>query len=95
MHTSETRQAMYVQRNNEARSYNHCCSKKVISTTYSECVSVALGNQHALRMRLITLSSVTCPAVQNFSAVSHTQHDFRKKVTEHKMYGLIFSTNFV
>ena len=82
-------------RNIEARSCSYCCPINAISTTYSECVSVALGNQHALRMRLITLSSVTCPAVQNFSAVSHTQHDFRKKVTEHKMYGLIFSTNFV
>ena len=33
---SETRQAMYVQRNNEARSCNYCCSGKEINITYSE-----------------------------------------------------------
>jgi hypothetical protein len=30
-----TRQAMYVQRNIEARSRNHCCRGKAISITYS------------------------------------------------------------
>ena len=39
-HLSEhyTRQAMYVQRNIEARSRNHCCRWKAVSITYSECV---------------------------------------------------------
>ena len=38
-----TRQAMYVQRNTEASSSNHCGRGKAINTsiTYSECVSVA------------------------------------------------------
>ena len=36
-----------------ARSRNHCCCGKAISITYSECVSVALGIQHAERMRPI------------------------------------------
>jgi hypothetical protein len=31
--------------------YNHCCCGKGISITYTECVSVALGIQHAMRMR--------------------------------------------
>ena len=31
------------------------------------------------------LSSVTCLALQNISILSHTGHDFRRKVTGHKM----------
>ena len=38
---------MHVYRNIEARSCNHCCSGKAWSITYSECVFVALGAQHA------------------------------------------------
>jgi hypothetical protein len=34
--------------------------------TYSECVSVALGIQYAMRMPRIMLSSVVCPTVQDF-----------------------------
>jgi len=44
---------MYVQRNIEARSCNHCCSGKAMSITYSECVFVALGIQYAKPMRRI------------------------------------------
>jgi hypothetical protein len=54
---------MYVERNIEARSFNHCYSGKAISITYSEYVSVALGIQHAMRMRRIILSSVACLAL--------------------------------
>jgi len=39
----------------EARSYNHCCSGKAISITYSECVCIALFIQHAFRMRHIVI----------------------------------------
>ena len=46
------------QRNIQARSRNHFCFAKAISITYSEYVSVALGIQHAMRMRHI----VTWPA---------------------------------
>ena len=38
--------------------------KKPKSTTYSECVLVALGIQHAMRMHRVTLSAVACPALQ-------------------------------
>jgi hypothetical protein len=48
--------------------------------TYSECVSVAVGIQHAKRMRRIILSSVACLAVPYFSS-------------SHK--GAIFGKNFL
>jgi hypothetical protein len=44
-----TRQAMHV-RHIEARSCNHCCSKKATSITQPVCAFVALGIQHAMRM---------------------------------------------
>ena len=50
-----TRQAMYVQRNTEARSCNHWCCGKAISITYSESVFVALGIERAMRMRHIVV----------------------------------------
>jgi hypothetical protein len=57
---------VYVQRNTEALSCNHYCCGKAINITYSECMSVAVGIQHAKRMRTILLSSVFCPTVPYF-----------------------------
>ena len=70
---------LYVQRNIEARPYNYYCSGKAISVTNSECVSVALGVQHAMLMHHIMLSSVACSALQHFSTFTHWRHDSRKK----------------
>jgi hypothetical protein len=48
-------QAMYVKRNIEALSWNHCCSRKAIRITYSEYVSIALGIERVKRMRHIVI----------------------------------------
>jgi hypothetical protein len=50
-----TLQAMYVERNIEARSRNHCYSGKAISITYSKCAFLALVIQNAMRMRHIVI----------------------------------------
>ena len=44
----------------KARWHNYSCIGKVISITYSECVSVAKVIQRAKRMRFILLPTVNC-----------------------------------
>jgi hypothetical protein len=73
-----TRQILHVYRNMQTCSVNHSCSVPAISITYSECVFLALVSQHAMRIRLIILSSVARPAVQYFFTLLHNGHDFRK-----------------
>ena len=90
---------------------HHCCSGKAISITYlcvracmsvpwcvgmcMRCARVALLIQHARRTRHTVTSFVAPLAPTHFLTLSHKRHDFRKKVIEHKMCVLIFSTNFV
>jgi hypothetical protein len=55
---------------------------------------VALGMQHAMRMRRIVICGL--PGFTIFSTSSHKRHDFRKKnpFIGHKRFVLIFSQNF-
>jgi hypothetical protein len=78
IHQAYTRQAMYAHRNIEARSRNHCCRRKAISTKHYECVSVALVIRHAKRMRRIILSSMARLTLPYFSTLSHKRHDLRE-----------------
>jgi hypothetical protein len=84
LHALITKQAMYVQRHIDRLSCNRCCTGKT-NITYSQCVSVALGIQHAKHMHRV-MSSVTCLVLTHFSTLSHKRYDFRKKkIIEHKM----------
>jgi hypothetical protein len=79
----------------EELSYNRCCSGKAISIASSGCVFLALVIQHAMRIRRIILPSIACLTLPYFSSLSHKRHDFRKRVTEHKIRVFIFSSIFV
>ena len=56
-------------------------------------VSVTVDIQHAERILRIIFPSVACPALLYFTTLSHKRRDLLKRVLEHKMYVLIFSTN--
>ena len=75
----------------EARSCNNCCFEKTASITYSECVSVVLVIQHAVRMRIICgLPGSTI----FFHILSKKRQDFQgNKVIEQEICVLVFSTN--
>ena len=80
---------MYV----EVPSSNNCYRGKVISITYSEYESVALGMRHAISMRHILICGLS-GFVIFFSTLSHKRHDFRKKkVLLNTNVVLILSTN--
>jgi hypothetical protein len=63
------------------------------SITYCECVFVALGILNAMRMRHIDVCGLPGSTIF-FPHYLKKGKIFRKKVAEHKMRVLIFSTNF-
>ena len=69
---------MYVQRNKEARSCNHCCRGKAVSIAYYECAFVSLVIQHAMCMRHIVICGLSGSTVL-FHTISLTAL-FEKKL---------------
>jgi hypothetical protein len=56
-----------LQRNTEERSSNLRCRRQVISVTCSQCVSVAVVIQHAVRMSRVVWLFVPCLDLRYFS----------------------------
>ena len=79
-----TRQATYISRKNQARSRSYCCCGKGRTITYSECATVALITQHAMRIILIVLSLVICLVLPYFFTISHKRQYFPEKLLNTK-----------
>ena len=76
-------------RNIKALSCNHCCSGKSIRMTYSECVFMALGFQHAMGMgRIITCSLSGSTIFFSHYLINGTI--LEKKVIEHTICFSVF-----
>ena len=77
------------------RSHNHCCCGNAVSITYSECVSVALGIQHAKCMRHVVICGLSGWFYHTFLHLSHKRHDFRQKnVCFDSLYSFFFSLKY-
>ena len=86
---------MYVSRDIKVRLCNHCCSSKAMSTTQPQCACVALGTQHAMRMRhIVRLWPSSLYNIFSQYPINGTIFG-GGEVTEHKMFVFIFPTNFV
>jgi len=84
---------MHVSSNLEALWRTHSSHRKTISITYSVYVSVALFIPYVKCMQSFIFLSVSCLSLPYFTKFSFNQHNFRKKVIEHKNLVLKFSTN--
>jgi hypothetical protein len=76
--------------NLKSLSYNHCCSGKTTSITYSACVSVALGVVLGIQYVMCMCHIVICDR----STLRHKRHDFPKNI-DYKMCILVFYAAFV
>ena len=75
------------------RPCNRCSSRKSVSVTYSECVFVALGNQHAMHNLHTAMWPAWLYIIFPHYLIKSTI--LKKTVIEHKMCVLIFSTAFL
>jgi hypothetical protein len=89
-----TRVAMYAERNIETHLCNHCCCRKAISVTYSECVYVALVIHPANCIHHIILSHVAPICLYHiFPHISLRARFWEKKIVDCKMLSTTFLCN--
>jgi hypothetical protein len=74
-----TWQTMYLKRNFAASSCDHCCSGKTKRITYSECVFLALGIQHAMRMCRVVICGLSVSTL-HFHIISKRGRFSKEKV---------------
>jgi len=75
----------------EARFCNHSSSGKAIKITYFECVFVVLGTSMQCAFAILLLPA----RLYSIFQIILNRHNFRKKVIEHKICVLSFSTTYI
>jgi hypothetical protein len=70
----------------------NCCCRKAINITYYECVFVALGIQHVMRMRYVSIWDLP-RSTTLFHIISQQAKFSKKNSTKNKKK--ISSTNFI
>jgi hypothetical protein len=85
---------VYVQRNTDARYFNHYFTEKAMSITKHECVFVALDIQYAIRMRHTAICDLFGLTIF-FYIISQTARFTEKKIIEHEMCVSSFCAIFI